>query len=102
LLSIHKGAWDGKRILDGREVSIISPYLEEGQDAGEPSVLSESQNQIYQGSIFLGDGFLLSHAEKEKLVDADQRNQKIIAPVINGEDVSSDPKQGHYQFFKSH
>jgi hypothetical protein len=74
-------------------VSIISPYLEEGQDAGEPSVLSESQNQIYQGSIFLGDGFLLSHAEKEKLVDADQRNQKIIAPVINGEDVSSDPKQ---------
>jgi len=55
--------------------------------------------------IFLGDGFLLSHAEKEKLVDADQRNQKIIAPVINGEDVSSDPKQapaGTLSIFQSH
>ena len=93
LVALHKGEWRGKRMLDGKEVAVISAYFEDSEDAGEPKVLPENADSVYQGSIFLGDGFLLTHAEANRLIEADSRNAKVIFPVTNGQEVNNQPDQ---------
>jgi len=55
--------------------------------------LPENANRVFQGSIFLGDGFLLTHNEANQLIDADSHNQEIIFPVINGQELNNQPDQ---------
>lgn len=93
LLAIHKGRWTGKHLLDGREVSAINTYFEEGLSIGDPVELKANTNRVYQGSIFLGDGFLLSHEKASELISTDPRNRDVIFPVINGKEVNNDPDQ---------
>ncbi len=93
LVAIHKGEWHGKRVLDGREVSVISAYFEDSMDVGEPKPLLKNADHVYQGSIFLGDGFLLTHEEAEQLLQSDARNREVIFPTINGEEINSSPVQ---------
>lgn len=93
LAAIHKGEWRGKRFLDGKETDYISAYFEAGLDAGEPMKLSENAKRIYQGSIFLGGGFLLTHQEAERMIQTDQRSREVIFPIINGQEVNNNPKQ---------
>lgn len=93
LVAIHKGNWKGKRILDGRAVPVISSYFEDSMDAWEPQKLPKNIDSVYQGTIFLGDGFLLTHDEADRLVKADSRNAEVVFPVINGKEVNNDPVQ---------
>src|SRR2546428_3656236 len=46
LVALHKGEWSGQRVLDGREVSVISAYFEDSLDAGEPRPISENADRI--------------------------------------------------------
>jgi len=93
LIGFHKGSWKGPCVLDGRGVSTINPFLEDGAITEEPSTLTANSGRVYQGSIFLGDGFLLSHEEAKRLVDADQRNGEVICPAINGDELNNQPTQ---------
>lgn len=93
LVALHKGEWRGKRMLDGKEVSVINTYFEDSEDVGEPKALPENTNNIYQGSIFLGDGFLLTHEEAERLIEADPRNQDVVYKTINGQEINNEPEQ---------
>ncbi len=93
LVALHKGKWIGERVLDGRKVPVINTYLDDNDEFTEPTSLLENSNRIYQGSIFLGDGFLLTHAEAARLIDADPRNQEAIFPVINGQEANNSPTQ---------
>jgi hypothetical protein len=93
LLCIHKGAFDGRRLLDGREVLTINAFLEDSRDGGEPAALGENANKVFQGCIFLGDGFLLSHDEANRLIASDPRNREVIFPVTNGQEANSEPDQ---------
>ena len=93
LVALHKGEWQGKRMLDGKDVSAISAHFEDTLDAGEPGLLAENADKVYQGSIFLGDGFLLSHQEASSLIDIDLRNQEVIFKAINGQEINSNPDQ---------
>jgi len=93
LVAMHKGDWDGKRVLDGNEVPFISAYFEGNADVGEPKSLPENARSVFQGSIFLGDGFLLTHAEAANLIEEDPRNSDVLFPVINGQETNSDPEQ---------
>ena len=93
LVAIHRGEWLGKRVLDGKEVTFINPYFEDSQDGGEPHTLDECTKRVFQGSIFLGEGFLLSHAEANKLIEADSRNREVIFPVLIGQEVNNNPEQ---------
>ena len=36
LLSVHKGKWDGPRMLDNRPVELINAFFEVGEDIREP------------------------------------------------------------------
>lgn len=79
--------------LDGRRVQSINAFLEDGAALAAPDVLVANSNRIYQGSIFLGDGFVLSKYEAAELIFADVINQEVISRLVNGQEINSDPEQ---------
>ncbi len=93
LVSIHKGTWNGKRVLDGKEEKFISSFFEGYADEGDPLIIFENTNLMYEGSKPLGEGFLLSHEEAFKLIQSDPRNRDVIFQVINGHEVNNSPEQ---------
>ncbi len=93
LLSIYRGRWAGKFVLDGREVPTINAYFEDSVDGGDPKDLLENADQMFQGSIFLGDGFLLTHQEADELRRSDKRNDDVLFPLINGQELNNLPDQ---------
>ena len=93
LLAFHKGEWTGLRTLDSRPVNRINSFFEEGEELGEPNKLIENQNQVFQGSIFLGKGFLLTHEEADRLRASDVRNSEAIMSIINGQELNKLPDQ---------
>ena len=94
LLGVIKDKWKGLRQLDGKTVDYISSFFEDYLDVGKPIELHQNKDQMFQGSIFLGDGFLLSYQERDRLLAADPKNAEVIFPVINGKEVNNDPEQG--------
>lgn len=93
LVALHQGEWRGKRVLDGNAVSVISPFFEDRIDVGAPKPLRDNASWIYQGSIFLGDGFLLTHSEAEAMVRDDPRLAAVVFRTINGQELNSNPDQ---------
>lgn len=93
LVALHRGLWNGKRILDGREVITINPFFEDSEDVGKPLDLAENADRIFQGSIFLGDGFLLTHQEADRIRSADPHDCEVIFPIINGQELNNEPDQ---------
>ena len=93
LVSIHRGAWKGSRVLDGKPVDRINAFFEEGEQNGEPTNLFENADRVFQGSISLGDGFLLTEADVNYLKDASLRNEDVIFPLLNGQELNSRPDQ---------
>lgn len=93
LVALHRGEWRGRKVLDGKDVAIINAFFEDSEDSGDPINLSENASSVYQGSIFLGNGFLLSHEEADSLVESDPRNRDVICKVINGDELNNQPDQ---------
>jgi len=95
LFSLHKGPWeDRRRILDGKEVPFISAFFEGYAETGQPRQLwLPGQPKVYLGSYFLGEGFLLPHNEAERMMSANPRLAEVLLPIINGEEVNSNPLQ---------
>lgn len=91
-LSLYRGRWQSGRSLDGNQVQTINAYFEPEVDAGAPKDLKENSDRIYQGSIFLGDGFLLSPNEAETMA-VDPSTREVLFPAINGQELNSDPQQ---------
>lgn len=93
LLGVCKGRWSGPRMLDNQPVSLINTFFEEGESLGEPDTIAENRDRVFQGSIFLGDGFLLTHDEARRLCASDRRNGEVIMPIINGKELNNEPDQ---------
>lgn len=93
LVGLYKGKWTISCSLDGNEVPVISTYFEDNLDIGEPFQLSENTGNIFEGSKFLGQGFLLSYEEAEAMKRRDPRTSEVIYPVINGQELNNQPDQ---------
>ena len=93
LVSIHRGDWKGRCSLDGQAVEMISPFFEDTDDGGDPIDIQENANQVYQGSISLGDGFLLTNNEAEALCRKSPNYKDVIFRLINGQELNSEPDQ---------
>ncbi|MCX5649798.1 MAG: N-6 DNA methylase [Planctomycetota bacterium] len=93
LLAVSRGRSGWPRILDGRTVNNISSLLEAEETQRGPASLHESCRRIYQGSIFLGDGFLLDDAQAAAMVAVEPASAEVIKPVINGQEMNGDPQQ---------
>ena len=93
LLAVYKGEWRGLRMLDNEQVASINSFFEEGEQLEEPHKLVENRDRVFQGSIFLGDGFLLTHNDAERMCASDPRNTEVIMPIINGKQLNNEPDQ---------
>jgi len=60
---------------------------------GNPYPLKQNAGKSFQGSIVLGKGFVLSPEEAERLIAKDPRNNDVLFPYLNGEDLNNDPRQ---------
>lgn len=89
---VHKGEWQGERSLLGRPAPFISAFLSDREE-WSPKRLRANEGIAFQGSIVLGMGFVLTHDEARRMLDADPRNADVIFPYLNGEDLNSDPEQ---------
>ena len=93
LLAIHKGEWNGLKRLDNKLATLINAFFEEGESLGEPVTIVENRDRVFQGSIFLGNGFLLTHEEANQLRASDPRNAEVTMPIINGKEINNEPNQ---------
>ncbi len=93
LLAVYKGKWGGPRMLDNQPATLINAFFEEGENLTEPHKVAENSRTMYQGSIFRGDGFLLTHEQAECLIQRDQTYQEVIKPIINGKELNNEPDQ---------
>lgn len=89
---IHKGDWTAPRSLSGRLTTQISAFLSD-QEEWSPKRLVSNADIAFQGTIVLGMGFVLSPDEAKEMLDVDARNSDVIFPYLNGNDLTSDPKQ---------
>jgi hypothetical protein len=93
LVSIHRGEWKSECYLDGKPSKTISAYFEDSDDGGDPLVLSENCDSVYQGVDFLGDGFLLTPEKAHSLISANSSNREVVTPALNGQELNSGPSQ---------
>ena len=89
LTAIYKGAWPGKRVLDGKQVDYISTYFDDQKSAGNPFSLAENANKSFQGSIVLGQGFVMEPEAAQALIARDPTNREVLFTYLNGEDLNS-------------
>ncbi|MDG4807225.1 hypothetical protein O7634_10750 [Micromonospora sp. WMMD1120] len=82
------------RVLDGRKVRGITPSLDaESRVTGNAYRLAANTGRCFQGSIILGDGFLLKPDEAQAIISKDPRNQEVVFPFLSGEDINSLPNR---------
>jgi hypothetical protein len=74
-------------------VLTITPYFEDSTDGGAPIDLPENGGKVYQGSIFLGDGFLLSHEDAFSMISREPTCNEVIQGIINGQELNNEPSQ---------
>jgi len=89
LAAIYKGEWKGRRTLDGKSVSFISTYFDDQLSIGNPFPLVANADKSFQGSIVLGQGFVLTSDEAQALIARNPKNKDVLFPYLNGEDLNS-------------
>ncbi|CAJ4898397.1 Type I restriction-modification system methyltransferase subunit [Burkholderia pseudomallei] len=89
---MHRGGWDGERVLNGTRVSTISAFLS-SEDEWSPKPLKANNNKAFIGSYVLGMGFTLSGDEAARFIARDEKNREVLFPYLNGEDLNSHPYQ---------
>ncbi len=83
---------DVVRVCSDLPTERISALLEpEGRALGNPTRLAENTGIAFQGCITLGQGFVLDPLDAEEFVRADSRNREVLAPYLNGDDISQRP-----------
>ncbi|BBD57166.1 hypothetical protein NIES204_45020 (plasmid) [Planktothrix agardhii NIES-204] len=91
---MRQGEWQGDFILDEKPVNGITPFLTvPGKLAGNPYRLMANQNKSFIGSMVLGMGFVLEPEEAQKLIAKNPKNEDVLFPYLNGEDLNSNPDQ---------
>jgi len=77
--------------LDDEIVLTINSYLTADNSGQQPFELAANQGKSFQGSVVVGEGFILSPDEAKSIIAADPSNSEVIRPYINGEDVNDRP-----------
>jgi methylase of polypeptide subunit release factors len=92
VISFYKGkTLKVKNFIKDKEVNEISSFLIDGVIDPEPFKLINNQDIIYTGYYFLGDGFLLLKNEYEEMINDDIKNNDVIFPCFNGDDLNNLP-----------
>jgi hypothetical protein len=88
------GEWTGLRVLDGEPVPAIATLLTpQHRSAGEPYRLAGLQACCFEGCYPLGAGFNVSPESAGEIVARSPREDEVLAPYLNGDDLNSSPAQ---------
>lgn len=98
LLSVVKGPWGPRRYLDGRPAVYISDFLDDDQEVAEPAPLCENRDRMFVGTHYLGDGFVVSAEQARDLVSQDIRNERVVFPLVNCDELNNLPDQQAVRF----
>jgi type I restriction-modification system DNA methylase subunit len=83
---------DVERVADDVVVERISTLLEPaGRVDGAPARLVENTGIAFIGCYVLGMGFVLDPEEAKKWIESDPKNEEVLYPYLNGEDLNSRP-----------
>lgn len=93
LLSLHQGPWQVQRTLDGVPADDINAFLESASAESDPRQLQQNLGRVHQGSIILGDGFILTLAETERLWADEPASREFVKKILNGQELNSSPTQ---------
>lgn len=89
LISIYKGEWKSNYILDNKPVKQITSYLDDSVFIGDPYQLEQNKDKSFQGSIVLGEGFVLTPEKAQDLISINPANKKVVFPYLNGKDLNT-------------
>ncbi|MYB37481.1 MAG: N-6 DNA methylase [Gammaproteobacteria bacterium] len=108
VLHIHRGAWEGRRLLDSEPVANVTAFLFRRGGHSDPARLKANEKQSFQGSIVLGMGFTFDDTDKKgvatplakmrRLIAENPKNQEVIFPYIGGEEVNTSPTHEHHRY----
>jgi hypothetical protein len=94
LLWLQKGKWKGKYILDDKPVIGINSSLNESESSrGNEFSLIANSALSFTGSKLDATGFILQPEEAHMLVLRNPRNNDVLFPFLNADDVNSQPDQ---------
>jgi len=86
-------------MIDGNSVSSISTTLDPGSRvSGIPFRLSSLRGHTFVGSFPYGAGFILSFEQADRYLAEDPRNEKVVRPYLNGDDLNSSPRRQPSRF----
>ncbi len=87
---LKRGDWCGQYLLDEKPVVSITPLLAPpGAMQGKPYPLIANTEKSFKGSDVLGMGFVLDPEEAQAIIAKDPRNNEVLFPYLNGEDLNS-------------
>ena len=89
LITIIKGEWNNRFILNGKSIRSINSYLDDQGFLGDPCRLNVHENKSYQGSIILGEGFILDKEKASMLISENTLNQDVIFKYQNGNEINN-------------
>ncbi len=93
LVIIQKDAWKGGFILDETSVVGISSSLEVQSGWTDPKPLLANKGRSFQGSVLVGNGFVLSGEEAANLIRINPNNSDVILRYVGGSDINTNPTQ---------
>ncbi len=84
---------EGIKMLDGAEVSNISPRLSDAIDVSNAKKLTANTGLSFMGVTPGNNGFVLSDEECAKIIAADPKSADVIKPFLIGRDVNREVDQ---------
>jgi hypothetical protein len=87
LISIFKGKWQNAKYLSNNSVDFINSYLSPSANES-PQVIISNIDTCYQGSLLLGNGFIISNELAKKLIK-EPNHDKVIKQYIDGDDLNN-------------
>ena len=106
VVNVFKGNYKGVKLLNGREVPLISAFLFHSGGNENPAVLLANEAKSFRGSCVLGMGFTFDDSSSEatpitemhQLIENNPHNAERIFPYIGGAEVNSSPTQTHHRY----
>jgi hypothetical protein len=106
VLNIKRGIYAGVKLLDGKEVPLISAFLFHAGGHEDPKPLAANAGKSFVGSYVLGMGFTFDDSnpdatsieEMHRLIEKDPKNAERIFPYIGGEEVNTSPTHSYHRY----
>ena len=108
VIHIFKGPLPDPKVLDNREVDMISAFLFHQGGHDDPERLTTNAGKSFEGSVVLGMGFTFDDtydngvatplSTMHRLIENEPRNKEIILPYLGGEEVNKSPTHMHHRY----